>query len=166
MIHIGKAILIGQVYLTAIMTLIAGMPHFVCRCPGELAKAVDSRPATQATACCGCGACGSVSAREKTIGKRSCCSQTSAPSKSEGTTRSHQAAGSECTKVSGLPKIPAVSSTRFAKSIEVSYGVAAGSLAVLSSPFQTESPDSVSRWTGHSPAPPTDRVISLQRLLI
>src|SRR5438093_3594102 len=162
MIHIGKAILTGQVYLTAIMTLIAGMPHFVCRCPGELAKAVDSRPATQATACCGCGACGSVSA----IGKRSCCSQTSAPSKSEGTTRSHQAAGSECTKVAGLPKIPAVSSTRSAKPIEVSSGVAAGSLAVLSSPLQTESPEPVSRWTGHSPAPPTDRVISLQRLLI
>ena len=162
MIHIGKTILIGQVYLTAIMTLIAGMPHFVCRCPGELAKAVDSRPATQATACCGCGACGSVSA----IGKRSCCSQTSAPSKSEGTTRSHQAAGSECTKVAGLPKVPAVSSTRSAKPIEISYGLAAGSLAVLSSPLQTESPDSVSRWTGHSPAPPANRVISLQRLLI
>lgn len=168
MAHIGKAILTCQVHLTAIMTLIAGMPHFVCRCPGELANADVSRPAAQTATCCCCGSCGTVSNGEerKSRNQQSCCGQRSAPGQSKGAMRSHQATGSDCTKVTGLPKAPAFSTTKSAKPIEVSFSVLAASLAVASPSLQTEPQDSVFRWTGHSPAPPTDRVISLQRLLI
>src|SRR5262249_44661310 len=112
MAHTGKAILSFQVYLTAIMTLVAGMPHFVCRCSSDLAKDDDSRPAAQATACCCCGSCGSTLGAEQkeSEDQPSCCSQ-----KSSGTNKtpigSHRAAGSDCTKVNGLPKVPVVSTT-------------------------------------------------------
>jgi hypothetical protein len=164
--YIGKAILTCQVHLTAIMILVAGMPHFVCRCPGELAKADASRPTAQ-PACCCCGSCGSISSGEQEQSKAtpSCCGQKSSPGKSKGPTRSLQATGNDCTKVTGLRKDPALSTIRFVKPIEVS-GVWEVSLTVLSPSLQAEPQDSVSRWTGHSPAPPADRVISLQRLLI
>jgi hypothetical protein len=163
MAHISKAILAGQIYLTAIMTLIAGMPHFVCRCPG---KVVDSPPEVQTASCCCCSSCGSARGQEKSIGKRSCCSQTSAPGKNKETTRSHQATGSDCTKVTGLPKVPAVSATKSAKLFDVSSSAWTASVTFIYLSLQIGPRDSVGRWTGHSPAPPTDRVISLQRLLI
>jgi hypothetical protein len=167
MAHTGQAILSFQVHLTAIMTLVAGMPHFVCRCPSDLAKDDDSRPAAQATACCCCGSCGSTLGAEQkeSEGKPFCCSQKSFRT-SKTATGSHQAAGGDCTKVTGLPKVPAVSTIRPARPIDVSSCVGAASLAVISPTLHAERQDSASRWTGHSPAPPTDRVISLQRFLI
>ena len=168
MAYIGKAILACQVHLTAIMILVAGMPHFVCRCPEELAKADASRPAVQTAACCCCGSCGTNfnSEQEKSINQPSCCGQDRAPAKNKGVTPSPRATGNDCTKVTGLPKAPAVSTTRSAKPIEVSSSFWAASLAVASPSLQTEPQDFVLHWTGHSPAPPGDRVISLQRLLI
>ena len=168
MAYIGKAILTCQVHLTAIMTLVGGMPHFVCRCPGELAK-TDSRPAAQTAACCCCGSCGVLNGeQEKSDNRRACCGQKSAPGKSKRATRSHshQVTGSDCTKVTGLPKDPAVSTTKSSKLVDVSSSVWAAPLAVASPSLQTAPQSSLSRWTVHSPAPPTDRVISLQRLLI
>src|SRR5438128_6377518 len=106
----GKAILTAPVYLTAIMTLIAGMPHFVCRCTTNLPK-VESRPAAQTAVCCCCGSCGSMLGGDQPKDKPSCCSQKS-PKKSKGTTSSPQAAGSDCTKVTGLPKEPAVATIK------------------------------------------------------
>ena len=162
MATIGKAILSGQIYLTAIMTLIAGMPHFVCRCPINLPKA-ESEPTAQTAVCCCCGSCGSTLGGERQD-KPSCCSQKS-PGKSKRTTRSPRAAGSDCTKVTGIPRGPAVATIKSSKPVEAS-SVWAAPLMFLSLPTQTELSGLLSRWTGHSPAPPTDRVISLQRLLI
>ena len=167
MAHIGKAFLSCQVHLTAIMTLIAGMPHFVCRCPEELAKADASRPVAQTAPCCCCGSCGVLNGeQDKSENRRTCCGQKNSPGNSKGATRSPRATESNCTRVAGLPKAPAVPTTRSAKPIEVSSSVWAASFAALSPSLQTERQNSVSRWTGHSPAPPGDRVISLQRLLI
>src|SRR6516165_5530472 len=131
MVYFGKAILTSQVYLTAIMTLVAGMPHFVCRCPGELAKGVDSRSEVQAGTCCCCGSCGSTQGQEK-----SCCSQGSqTETLSKAATRSPQATGSDCTKVTGIPKVPAIATTKSSKPIAVS-GAWAAFLAVLSASRQ------------------------------
>src|SRR4029077_3065647 len=120
MAHIGKAILVCQLHLSAIMTLVAGMPHFVCRCPGQPANPKQVAPT--ATCCC-CESCGSIQ------DKPSCCNQQS-PEKSKRPARSHQAAGNDCTKVTGLPKNPAVSTTKSAKLIEVSSSVWAACLSV------------------------------------
>ena len=167
MAYIGKAILTCQVHLTAIMILIAGMPHFVCRCPEELAKADASRPAAQTAACCCCGLCGVLNGeQDQSENRRACCGPKSGPGNSKGATHSPRATGSDCTKVTGLPKAPAVSTTRSPKLIKVSSSFWAASLEVASPSLQTAPQDSVSHWTGHSPAPPGDRVISLQRLLI
>jgi hypothetical protein len=167
MAYIGKAVVTCQLHLTAIMVLVAGMPHFVCRCPGDSAKA-DSRPVAQPAACCCCGSCGSTQAgeQEASKGKPSCCGQKNGSGKTKGATRSPQATGSDCQKVTGLPKEPAIATTKSVKPTKVSSGAWAASLVVASPSLQTQPQDSNSRWTGHSPAPPTDRVVSLQRLLI
>ena len=155
MAHMGKAALVCQLHLTAIMTLVAGMPHFVCRCPSQPAD--PPRQMSPSATCCCCGSCGSMQ------DKPSCCNQQS-PGKSNA--RSHRAAGNDCTKITGLPKNPAVSTTTPVKLIEVSSSASAACVLVPFLSLQTEQPDAVSRWSGHSPAPPVDRVISLQRLLI
>jgi len=160
MAYIGKAILTCQVYLTAIMTLVAGMPHFVCRCPDPPAKIAGSRSTDQAAACCCCGSCGPTEGQ-----KKSCCSQGSQSGNlSKGEAHFPQA-GSDCTNVTGIPKVPAVSTTKSSKPIDVSSAWVA-SIGVLASSLQADPQASEPRWTGHSPAPPADRVISLQRLLI
>lgn len=152
---ISKAILLFQVHLTAIMILVAGMPHFACRCPGQPANPPQQVSST-ATCCC-CGSCGSMQ------DKPSCCNHQS-PGKSKA--RSHQATGNDCTKITGLPKNPAISTTEPIKLIEVSSSAWAPCFLAPFISLQTEQPDAVSRWSGHSPAPPPDCVISLQRLLI
>jgi len=157
MAHIGKAFLVCQIHLTAFMTLVAGMPHFVCRCPGLPAYHEPQQAAQTATCCC-CGSCGTIS------DKPSCCHQKS-PGSSKGPSRS-QGAGNDCTQVTGLPKEPAISTTKSVKLIDVFSGFWAASLAVSPFGLHPEPQDSLARWTGHSPAPPADRVISLQRLLI
>jgi hypothetical protein len=111
---------------------------------------------SQTGSCCCCGSCGSLQDRP------SCCSQKS-PDKRKGSARSHQATGNDCTKVTGLPK-PAASTTKSVKPIEVFSRV--WTFVVTSSSPCADEQDAVWRWTGHSPAPPRDCVITLQRFLI
>ena len=152
---ISKALLFFQVHLTAIMVLVAGMPHFACRCSGQPADSL--KQSSPAATCCCCGSCGAMQ------DKPSCCNHQS-PEKSYA--RSQQATGNDCTKITGLPKNPAVSTIKPVKPIEVSSSAWAACIPVIFLSLQTERPNAISCWSGHSPAPPADRVISLQRLLI
>jgi hypothetical protein len=52
--RIGLALLVG---LTAIATVIAGMPHFVCRCPDGRVKPICFSLSSGAAGCCCGGAC-------------------------------------------------------------------------------------------------------------
>ena len=54
---IGRTALTGLVWLTAAMTLVAGLPHFDCRCPSGQVKPFCLATASKKTGCCCGGAC-------------------------------------------------------------------------------------------------------------
>lgn len=57
-----KIYVIGQIWLTAAMTLVAGMPHFSCACPdGTVKQLCVSGAANSSSCCCGTGKCCSLS---------------------------------------------------------------------------------------------------------
>jgi hypothetical protein len=159
--YVSKTFLNCNVFLTAIMTAVAGMPQFVCTCPGTTAKTEASSPAGTANCCC-CGSCASMT--EKGQSSSCCASKNDLPTSKND---SRRAAGSHCTKVSGLPKTPAISTTKSAKPLNDEGGRLQEALStILPSALNLHFCLRISDWTGHSLAPPADRVISLQRLLI
>ncbi len=81
-----KTAVVGQVLLTAIMTVVAGMPHFSCVCPDGSVKANCFTISSGSSCCCGAGKCCGASdgngccSRSKNPlstdeGKGSCCGQ-------------------------------------------------------------------------------------------
>jgi hypothetical protein len=52
MLWLRKTSLTGLVWLTATMTVVAGMPHFLCQCSTSNAK--DASPSAPAGSCCCC----------------------------------------------------------------------------------------------------------------
>src|SRR5215475_7170923 len=57
---VRKTALVGQVWLTAAMTLIAGVPHFSCRCPDGHVKPFCLGLAPGGRACCDRPCCSPV----------------------------------------------------------------------------------------------------------
>src|SRR5436305_1817934 len=55
MTHFRTASSVGQVLLTAVMTLVAGIPQLECRCPGETVK--PQAKVASRNPCCGSGCC-------------------------------------------------------------------------------------------------------------
>ncbi len=175
---VHKTVWTGIVLLTAAMTLVAGSPHFVCRCPNGQVKPFCLGFTSKTTGCCCDGTCCCSS----TPGKSCCCGQSDAPAgpasqescclqhrdqqstESQGTT--WQVGRVRCTKtmaqppvfVSVSPKSP-VSDEAFARPF-----VAAESVLVSAVPM-SEGHGHFS-WELHLLPPPTDLVIALQRFLI
>ena len=63
MVTFGTAIRAGLHWLTAAMTLFAGVPVFQCRCEGGPARPRSTLVAKKVTCCCGGQCCAAVSAR-------------------------------------------------------------------------------------------------------
>src|SRR5438874_13612654 len=49
---------VGHIWLTALMTLVAGMPHFACRCPDGPVKPFCLGPTSGTSGCCCSGTSG------------------------------------------------------------------------------------------------------------
>ncbi|MHB1424310.1 MAG: hypothetical protein ACYC3I_14140 [Gemmataceae bacterium] len=64
----GRAVQTGTIWLTAMMTLIAGIPHFVCRCPNGNVKPFCLALLSAKTACCRDGSCCSASPADDETG--------------------------------------------------------------------------------------------------
>lgn len=168
MFCLSKIVLVGQVHLTAIMTLIAGLPYYVCACSWESNRKDLAQPTIQMAECHCCGSCGSNSGANpfSAGGIRSCCSSGTISQKNQSKDSSPQARGNGCKKVVALPKIPGVISTKTSMQIKVLAGSGVLSPATLVTAMQICPQGTGARWTGHAPAPPSDLVASLQRLLI
>lgn len=168
MVRLSKIFLLGQIHLTAIMILVAGMPYFVCACSPTLDRKAPPQSTIQMAECHCCGSCGSVAARDSSAASftQSCCSSGDNSQKNHSTGSSPQARGKGCTKVAALPKTPGVLSAKTPKQIKDLTGGWALSAAILEPAMQIGPQGSAYRWTGHAPAPPPDLVTSLQRLLI
>jgi hypothetical protein len=158
----GKAAGVGLTYLTAILTLFAGLPRFECRCPDGHIKlfCLGSALPNTGKSCCRdhdamSGGC---------VKQRSCCAHGNGVPRAEAPPgRSHlQAAG--CQKVLVPAEDLAFSS---GKIVPREITVVPGDLA-FASPLLTLSvraPCQISR-PFHLLSPPIDLAIRLQRLLI
>jgi hypothetical protein len=167
MMSFSKMFMIGQIHLTAIMTLVAGMPQLVCAC-SPMERTARFPPAIQRAECHCCGTCASLppSNSSPAIGNRSCCNPDTGSNNDPPTGNSPQARGKGCSKVEALSKTPGILSTKTLKPVKALHSSWTFSHATLALSLQTDSQRLAFRWTGHSPAPPGDLVTSLQRLLI
>jgi hypothetical protein len=154
--------MIGQIHLTAIMTLLAGMPQVVCACSSKIEPTAISQPVVLASSCQCCGSCANSSPES---GSGSCC-RASELQKILPDGNPLQVRGKGCTKVEALSKIPGILPTKTSKLVEALSLTLAFTPAAFECSLQFDSQSSGFRWTGHAPAPPGDLVTSLQRLLI
>jgi hypothetical protein len=172
MVPFGKTLQSGFVWLTALLTLVAGSPHVQCRCPNGRIKPFCLGFLFQGGATGGCCAADAPSSwssccagphaarTEKDI--PSCCSCcSSAEERAESETCVH-AAG--CTRTLTGP-VEFVAASGDAGGALALLGVAFLSPAAFA-PIPSED-QGLPSWQGHSLAPPpTDLVTVLQRLTI
>ena len=168
MVLFSKILRLGQVHVTAIMTLIAGMPYFVCACSPSSVRNDLPQPAIQLAECRCCGSCGSNSGCKPTSesSKHSCCNSRSISRESQPNGNSPQARGKGCRQLAALPNIQGAVSAPTSKPIKTLSSMEALPVAILTPVMPIGPQRSDFRWTGHAPAPPPDLITSLQRLLI
>lgn len=161
-----KTVVVGQAWLTATMTLVAGMPHFSCACPDGTVKPICVNIPNHSSGCCCAGSCCSATAgatccskvkdRSEEEKKRPCCSSGD----------SHKQAGSfavqriamnrpGCARTFAQPQATALAP------FKTSIGRdCAGSVLLPSSTFDPNSRQAVTFGLGprrtHTLSPPTD----------
>jgi hypothetical protein len=160
----GKAGGIGLTYLTAIMTLFAGLPHFECRCPNGHTKlfCLGSASPDKASSCC--------RDHDATSGgpakQRPCCGHGNGGPRAQAPLgRAHlQAAG--CLKVLVHAEDIAISSGKtMPREITVVPGDLAFSLPPTLLALRMEAQRQIA-GPFHLLSPPIDLAVRLQRLLI
>jgi hypothetical protein len=168
MLSIRYIAVTGHVWLTAIMTLVAGLPHWQCLCPNGTTK--SARLELTAQACCGNGdCCGKrcCSAGRATVAKqnetRNCCKQlTAAASQKSDGQPTMQTAG--CSRSLAANDQIAVSPSKRA---DVYQNVLLQSPALgHSTPMLMPAAHSPTVWETHLLVPCTDRVLTFSRLVI
>jgi hypothetical protein len=170
---LSKTAWIVQVWLTATMTLVAGIPRFDCRCSEGQAK--PFRPVSSASKCC-CGRCGESSGN----GSRSCCLAASSAKVAKAVTccqTSRLSAASKALPASGQisPSACCLKSVAQAQSAFPAHSIrslakihlepALAFLATLSLSLAVDGSEQ-SILSFHSLAPPVNLVTLLQHLLI
>lgn len=169
----GKIATIGQVWLTAIMVPVAGLPHFDCRCPNGQVKHFCIGMAAKASGCC----CGSACCSSSAAGKCCCGSHAGAcdgQSKrfscckcqhNRGATSGRQTLErSGCTKTAVRAGVFAASDGK--ATADLSQAGLPLTPCLLTPDLSGEVVTAHLRWQKHLPAPPPDVLNLLQRLLI
>jgi hypothetical protein len=179
MAYLGKAAMVGQVWLTAIMTLIAGMPHFSCLCPdGAVKPLCVSLTADSSGCCCAGGKCCAHSRHSETgcckatkpveAGRstaKSCCAAKQNHKPAEQSAPRFQAERKCCVKTPAQPPITAVSYYKTVIERDVSFAPLLPQSAALSTSWRAGA-HGPAAWQINLTAPPTDLVDLLQRYLI
>jgi hypothetical protein len=154
-------LLTGLVWLTAAMTLVAGLPRFQCQCPDGTTRPLCPDRASASDPCCCGGACCSQVATSARKAAHSCCR--AAPSRSQPDGQRFQSAG--CSKSLVLSeKAPTVSEKRVQTAALVSLLPAAPACGLIAA--APPAAPAAAAWQTHLSAPPVDRVITLLRLVI
>jgi hypothetical protein len=173
----GKIAWIGHIWLTALMTLVAGMPHFACRCPDGNVKPVCMGTLSAKSGCCCSGTCCSsfegdtcccgaqsrIAADQVQTGFQCCQHQDRQTKESRG--NRPEVGHNSCTKTLAPSVLLTVShgKTTIAKPLTDGALLPAQAVTVLS---LTTMVGARSAWQAHQIAPPTDLVTALQRFLI
>src|SRR5947209_13056716 len=157
-----KIALVGQVWLTAAMTLVAGLPHFPCRCPDGHVKLFCMGLALGGRTCCDRNCCSPVP--EPARKACCCCGHGEARHTSRSSMPECQAQPAGCVR-SQAPTADATPAQT--KSVE---GSAANLLAPLPSAKPLAPAPLLSAreaaWQLQTLPPPTDLITLLHHLLI
>ena len=178
MFPLQKMAVSALVWLTAVMTLIAGSPHFDCVCPDGHFKLFCLASAFEKAGCCcggrccssgqSCSCCSeSASAASPKPKQRSCCSRESRghkPAAAPATTVQIQQPHC-CVKIATLPKSFTSSPAKMVVQPDTTPSLSLPVAALAASPVPVTKRGRAS-WQVHLLAPPTDLVIALQHLLI
>ena len=173
----GRIAWIGQAWLTAVMTLVAAVPHFDCRCPDGRVKPFCLSIARDASGCC-CGATCCSSAKGGTCccgahtqassGKAqviSCCNHHPDQKTASSPTGHHAVGHSGCTKTLAQPQVVSISNgkTAFTKAVTFTAFLPPQPAPLLSLPTMAHG---YPGWEEHLRPPPTDLLTLLRRLII
>ncbi len=174
-----RTVVAGQAWLTAVMTLVAGMPQFSCICPDGTVKAFCVSFSTDPMACCcGGGKCCSPSK----AGGACCCKATSTPHVAGPTGKTccgeHrdkkpdeqqgvrlQADQKGCTRTLAQPAVTVVSYYKTAVDKDTSFDALLPQ-SLAPSPCWLVTAHGPTFWQINLVAPPTDLVDLLQHYLI
>jgi len=174
-----KTALAGQVWVTAIMTLIAGIPQFSCICSNGSTKSICVSVAMDSSGCCcGGGNCCSPSqdaggccckpvkaANADRPAHKSCCDARRDQKPDQEQVVRLQADQKCCTKTLTQPQVTAVSYHKTVVERDASFqALSPQSLAL--SPSWSATAKVPTTWQINLVAPPTDLVELLQRYLI
>ena len=163
MLRRGNTFRVGSLGLAALMTVLAGAPHFDCLCPDGSLKSFCFGSGSNASECC-CGACSPAapcgSCGPQHSDRPACCRH--------GGTPTHEGPAVEapgCVKTlppaQDLGQAPTKVTTNHARLVAA---VATGPFALP--PLQPALAHAQTPGTLPSPAPPTDLLALLQRFLI
>jgi len=171
----GKTVRGIAIWVTAIMTLIAGTPHFVCRCPNGNVKPFCFAVPIGTTGCCCGGACCSSG------GSSCCCAKNGSTigstderggacgEKSRDVVNtadvSLQASSKTCTKTVAQLQDQTASSARTTSDQDCAPGAFLHTQLQSVSMFSAEVPYRIG-WHLQLVPPPTDLVITFQHFLI
>lgn len=162
-----QALQAGLVWLTAITTLIAGVPHFDCICPNGQQKQFCAGPSGD-HCCCGDTCCSSASGCCQVPAslpdqqeKPRCCSESQHLGKADLRADGKQLSSSGCTRTLAQGEL-AITSAKVNAERSVSVAVFAGA------PVWPEQLPTARHFSleAHQLPPPTDLVVSLQHFLI
>ena len=162
--------------LTAMMTLVAGVPHFDCLCPNGRVKQLCLTWTTAKNPCCCGGACCSANEpasccqRKDTTSTsaaeaKPCCATHQSSSKMASSRHTKVAAPTCCDRKLAETEPAAVSSV---KTVLAPSQLLAGHIAAFATPLLFRSPAVTLRdcWQLYSLGPPTDLVVVFQHFLI
>jgi hypothetical protein len=167
--YVRNTLWVGQVWLTAVMTVVAGMPHVACLCPNGNLKPFCLASTCGAAGCCCGGACctgGSPEGLSPELAPEvsCCCCADAEPQCSQASDGSRQIGNAGCTKTLAQSRVLAVRPQK----VNLTE-------ATPQEPFQpvdfapVDQPDSTPAHRSSRPLqvpPPTDRVILLQHFLV
>jgi hypothetical protein len=166
-----RTCLFALVWLAAAMTVVAGVPHFTCRCPDGRVKPVclGATTAKKGGCCCGGACCGKKA-------KAACCKKSDSDAQTAGCCGHHDGpapntpakpqpalTGSCCTRTLVQPQV----STPLHPEKRVLEDVALGAfLAHQPTPVWDAPTEPCGFRHAHQRPPPTDLLTALHRLLI
>ena len=174
-----KTALAAQVWLTAIMTLVAGIPQFSCICPNGNTKPVCVSVPTDPSGCCcaggkccspspGASGCCSKSAKAANADQpthKSCCAERRDPKPDQQPGTRLNAGQTCCTKTLTPPKVTAVSYHKTVVERDGSFQALPPQSVSLSQSWLVTA-NGPTLWQINLVVPPTDLVDRLQHYLI
>jgi hypothetical protein len=169
------------VWATAATTLLAGTPHFDCRCPDGSIKRFCFGPASGEWSCCfngkGCGAksneikscCRKGRSGSQATVKPSCCSKQNKRERSSVTPRKQPVdgltlRGAGCQKTLAAPEFQ--SSVRPTTTLDETPALSFVLSSAAALEYLSNGATSRTAWQVHWLPPPTDLVTNLRRLVI